>query len=77
MQASPEIKRLVETLSTDPAETSAQEKYQAILARKLYENDCFLQCVLLRRETHRGGSTVQSAQNTADANFERMLSHAR
>ena len=75
MQASPEIKRLVETLSTSPAETSAQEKYQAILARKRYENDCFLQCVLLRLETHRGGDTVQSVQKAADANFERMLSH--
>jgi len=58
------MKKLVDKLSKDPAENSNQKKYEAILKRKCYENDCFLQCVLLRLETHRGGSTVESVQNS-------------
>ena len=75
MNASPEIKKLVDKLSIDPAVTSGQQKYEAILKRKCYENDCFLQCVILRLETHRGESTVKHALQTADVNFKLMLPH--
>ena len=75
MNASHEIKKLVNKLSTDPTISSGQAKYEAIVKRKSYEHDCFLQCVLLRLETHRGGSTVQNVQTSADTNFTKMLSH--
>ena len=75
MNASQEIKKLVDKLSTDPAATSGQAKYEAILKRKSYENDCFLQCVILRLETRRGEGIMQSAQQTAEVDFRLMLSH--
>ena len=75
MNASPEIKQLVDSLSDDATATTAQLKYLSILKRKRYEHDCFMQCVVLRLETRRGAQTLHSVQASADKNFEKMLSH--
>ena len=73
---SPEIKKLVSKITPAHATATAQEKYDAILKRKCYDHHCFLECVLLRMDTHRGAETTSKIQQEADTTFTYMLSHA-
>jgi hypothetical protein len=75
-KASPEIKVLIDKLNKDKNADTSQSKYEAILARKCYDHHCFLECVTLRLESHRGVQESCSVQKEADKNFIHMLKHA-
>jgi hypothetical protein len=75
-KASPEIKRLIETVNTDKSATTAQQKFDAILQRKRYDLDSFLNCILLRLESSRGQIVECDVQKEADATFQSMLQHS-
>jgi hypothetical protein len=73
---SPEIKQLIEKMTPMTSNTTAQEKYELILLRKRYEHNCFLECVLLRLDTHRGTQVASKVHEEADNTFIHMLTHA-
>ena len=73
---SPEIKQLIEKMTPATSTATAQEKYELILLRKRYEHNCFLECVLLRLDTHRGTQVASKVHEDADKTFIHMLTHA-
>jgi hypothetical protein len=75
MDTSPEIKSLIHQMYPKQDASSAQSKYEAILQRKRYDHHCFIECVRLRLETHRGADTEYSVETKADLAFTHMLSH--
>jgi hypothetical protein len=74
-KASPEIKVLIDKLTTAKSTDSYQSKYEAILARKSYDHQCFLECVLLRLDRTRSVDIQCGVQNEADRTFTHMLEH--
>ena len=76
-QPSPEIKKLIEKITPLQKTSTAQEKYKAILERKCYDHHCFLECVQLRLDTHRGTQNVSTVQQYADDAFIHMLEHSQ
>jgi len=75
MNPSPEIKKLIEKLGPKKGVLTSQGKYEAILKRKSYDHQCFLECVRLRLDPSRGVGTTQSVQTESDCLFTQMLSH--
>jgi hypothetical protein len=75
MDTSPEIKSLIHKMSPKQDAGSAQSKYEAILERKRYDHHCFIECVRMRLETHRGMDAECSVESNADLAFAHMLSH--
>lgn len=75
-KTSPEIKKLIDKLTPEPATSPAQLKYESILKRKCYDHHCFLECVLLRLDSRRGPQTLPGVQKLADETFTHMLEHA-
>ena len=63
-------------MAPEMSTSTAQEKYESILARQRYEHHCFMECVLLRIDPHRGTQTQSNVQNDADMTFTHMLTHA-
>jgi hypothetical protein len=72
---SPEIKKIIEKMTVSKTTTTAQDKYEAILQRKCYDHHCFMECVRLRLDTHRGTQTSSNVQEEADTTFTHMLTH--
>jgi len=75
MDTSPEIKSLIHKMDPKQDTSSAQNKYEAILERKRYDHHCFIECVRLRLDPHRGVGAVCSVQTKADLAFTHMLTH--
>jgi hypothetical protein len=75
-KASPEIRVLIDKLTDTKNVNTSQSKYEAILARKCYDHHCFLECVMLRLDSHRGVQETCSVQKEADKTFIHMLEHA-
>jgi len=75
MDTSPEIKNLIHQMSPKQDAGSAQSKYEAILERKRYDHHCFIECVCMRLETHRGADAQCSVETKADLAFAHMLAH--
>jgi hypothetical protein len=74
-KASPEIKLLIDKIANTNNNDSAQVKYEAILSRKRYDHQCFLECVLLRLDISRGSHEQCEIQKEADQTFAHMLTH--
>jgi len=75
---SPEIKNIIDRLTPLKEKNStAQCKYDAILARKAYDHHCFLECVSLRLDTQRGTQLHSGVQAEADKTFIMMLEHTQ
>jgi hypothetical protein len=75
MNPSPEIKKLIDKLGPKKGVLTSQDKYEAILLRKSYDHQCFLECIRLRLDPSRGVEQTQSVQTAADSLFTQMLSH--
>ena len=75
-RASPEVKKLIDKLAPDDSPMSSQGKYEAIIRRKLYDHHCFLECVRMRLDSHRGTHATCATQEDADKTFTHMLLHS-
>jgi hypothetical protein len=74
--ASPEIKLLIDKITNTKNTDSSQVKYEALLARKRYDHQCFLECVLLRLDQSRGVQMESETQKESNRIFTHMLTHA-
>jgi len=77
MQASPEIKKLIDTLNPKKGVMTSQEKYEAVLRRKSYDHHCFIECAMLRLQHNRAVEPESEIQKKADTCFTHMLTHSR
>ena len=75
MNPSPEIKNLIDKIGVTKGAATSQDKYEAILKRKCYDHNCFLECVCLRLDPRRGAEATGGVQTKADDLFTQMLSH--
>jgi hypothetical protein len=75
MSPSPEIKKLIDKMGPKKGALTLQDKYEAILKRKSYDHQCFLECVRLRLDPVRGVVTTQNVQAESDRLFTEMLAH--
>jgi len=73
---SPEIKKMVKNMTPLMTNATSQQKYEAVIERKRYDHNCFLECVLMRLDIHRGTQTSSHVQEQADKTFTHMLQHA-
>lgn len=76
MQASPEIKNLIDKLAPKKGVMTSQEKYEAVLHRKSYDHHCFIECAMLRLQHGRAVEAVSEVQKKADICFTHMLTHS-
>jgi hypothetical protein len=74
-KASPEIRKLIDKLAPANACTTNQGKYESIIRRKRYEHHCFLSCVVLRLDSHRGAHVACDVQELADTTYLQMFQH--